>query len=539
MDTNNAIQVSLALVAGAVASYAVTYFSSQSNSQNNPGSGSKPASIPEASTHKRSTQRSESVKPTVHPTKAASEDKTPERPSLSRKSGTSTNLLAKEKGLSDSFENLLVKEGQHRGGKPNLVAKEEEKKPRMYRVVLTGGPCAGKSSALAAIQERMSSLGFDMYMVPEMATILIRGGTRISPENVYNFQVNLLKAQMALENAFFNIAKFSQRDSIVVCDRGTMDTAAFLDDDTWANMMEENDWNVTSLRDKRYDAVIHLVTAAIGAESFYTTANNNARTESEKEAIEQDYNLRDAWLGHNHFRVIDNSSDFNGKIKRTLECMSHIVGVPMPVSGRRLFLVNHAPDESEINVKFQKFKIETVYLNSGKDSGVDHHTRLSKKGQNGSYTYTVSTQKKLDTGERVLIERQISGREFNEMQKNADHSRRHLVKKRKAFLYDCHYFNLDTYTDPTFITPIITLLEIEVDSHGKIELPSFLEVDKEVTQDSTYDPFFMSVTGSSILDSKSPKGALDKALPKQHSKDKPLSAMTRLKRNSIIGLMKK
>lgn len=28
---------------------------------------------------------------------------------------------------------------------------------------------------------------------------------------------------------------------------------------------------------RRYDAVVHLVTAAIGAEKFYTTENNTAR----------------------------------------------------------------------------------------------------------------------------------------------------------------------------------------------------------------------------------------------------------------------
>jgi hypothetical protein len=32
-------------------------------------------------------------------------------------------------------------------------------------------------------------------------------------------------------------------------------------------MREE--WNVVNLRDRRYDAIIHLVTAADGAEEFY------------------------------------------------------------------------------------------------------------------------------------------------------------------------------------------------------------------------------------------------------------------------------
>ena len=42
--------------------------------------------------------------------------------------------------------------------------------------------------------------------------------------------------------------------------------------------MDEEGWTWASLRDKRYDRVLHLVTAAIGAEEFYTRSNNTARS---------------------------------------------------------------------------------------------------------------------------------------------------------------------------------------------------------------------------------------------------------------------
>ena len=41
--------------------------------------------------------------------------------------------------------------------------------------------------------------------------------------------------------------------------------------------LEEFTWTVPQLRDQRYEAVVHLVTAAIGAERFYTLENNKAR----------------------------------------------------------------------------------------------------------------------------------------------------------------------------------------------------------------------------------------------------------------------
>ena len=42
------------------------------------------------------------------------------------------------------------------------------------------------------------------------------------------------------------------------------------------------------LREARYDAVLHLVTAADGAELHYTTENNQTRTESPDQARDMD-----------------------------------------------------------------------------------------------------------------------------------------------------------------------------------------------------------------------------------------------------------
>lgn len=51
---------------------------------------------------------------------------------------------------------------------------EDDSAP-IYRFVLTGGPCAGKSTALSHIANRLMSMGFLVFMVPEAATLLING----------------------------------------------------------------------------------------------------------------------------------------------------------------------------------------------------------------------------------------------------------------------------------------------------------------------------------------------------------------------------
>lgn len=50
----------------------------------------------------------------------------------------------------------------------------------------------------------------------------------------------------------------------------------------------------------RYDCVIHLVTAADGAESYYNK-DNDVRHESPQEAIVVDRKLQLAWLGHPNY----------------------------------------------------------------------------------------------------------------------------------------------------------------------------------------------------------------------------------------------
>ena len=47
--------------------------------------------------------------------------------------------------------------------------------------------------------------------------------------------------------------------------------------DAFDDVLEEFNWTIPQLRDQRYEAVVHLVTAAIGAERFYTLENNKAR----------------------------------------------------------------------------------------------------------------------------------------------------------------------------------------------------------------------------------------------------------------------
>ena len=73
----------------------------------------------------------------------------------------------------------------------------------------------------------------------------------------------------------------------------------------------------------RYDLILHLVTAAKGAEKDYVLKHNNR--ENLEEARILDVKLEDCWRGHPYHRVIDNSTDFNGKLERVNEQILELV----------------------------------------------------------------------------------------------------------------------------------------------------------------------------------------------------------------------
>lgn len=80
------------------------------------------------------------------------------------------------------------------------------------------------------------------------------------------------------------------------------------------------------MKEERYDAIFHLVTAADGAITSYNLGNQ-ARHETPTEAIELDGRTRSCWFGHQNLIVFDNSSvnGFEEKMDKITECMMRLL----------------------------------------------------------------------------------------------------------------------------------------------------------------------------------------------------------------------
>lgn len=349
------------------------------------------------------------------------------------------------------------------------------------KIVITGGPCAGKSTAMTWIQNNFSKLGYAVLFVPETATELITGG--VAPWTCgtnLDYQRLQMELQKEKEHIFMEAAKTMKAEKIlIVCDRGIMDNKVYMTDEEFQSILRENSYNEVELRDE-YDAVFHLVTAANGASQFYTTANNTARMENIEQAIEIDSKLINAWTGHPHFRVIDNSTDFENKMINLMREIKSFLGEPDPYEIERKFLIDY-PDINALESipNCQKVEIIQTYLNSNSSDEI----RIRQRGMNGSFIYYKTIKRTFSGMKRVEIEKRITREEYISSLLDADTTKRQIRKTRYCLTYNNTYFEIDVY--PFWDDKAI--LEVELsDENASVSIPEFLRVIREVTDDISY-----------------------------------------------------
>jgi len=358
----------------------------------------------------------------------------------------------------------------------------------VYMIVLTGGPCSGKSSSLAYLTEKLSDNGFMIFVVPETATLITNSGIDRRKmdklKQVVAYEEAILDMQLAFEETYKQtvLRVFPERKKVILLDRGIMDIKAFMPDEDFKEIIKRKKLSEVKLRD-RYNGVIHLVTAADGAPEYYTGDNNHARIETPEEAINIDQRIRESWLGHPHFKIIDNTTDFDGKIKRAFSVISHFLGLPAPLQTKERFLVKNV--QYERIPAHQIIQIEQLYLRS---KNKHEEIRIRKRGQNGSYLYFLSRKTVFE--EEGLIAEQ----EYLNLSKLIDPKTDVIVKERTCFLWNNQHFELDRYEGRHGGITVLKVEPVETTKkESKIHIPPFIKVDGNITDNSLYDERYMAV----------------------------------------------
>ncbi|ODN05751.1 hypothetical protein Ocin01_00933 [Orchesella cincta] len=377
----------------------------------------------------------------------------------------------------------------------------EERQKKIYKVVLTGGPCGGKTTGQARLCSFFEKLGWKVLRVPETATILLGGGIKfpeLNEEQGVRFQEELLRTMIQIENTFFSVAEALNRDVLIVCDRGTMDASAFISTEQWEDILQRNNWNDVELRDSRYNQVIHMVSAANGAEKFYSLEDHSCRSEPIELAMQLDNRAAHAWVGHPYFDMIDNSTDFETKLNRMIQSVCIKLGIEvhdrLQTNARKVkFLVQGPlPAESEFPVDFRDFQVIHNYLRSH-DKNVQ--TRLRKRGYRNHWSYTHTIRQTVH-GQSVEKRTTLTARDYALMLSQRDSHHQEITKRRRCFLLNDQYFQMDIYEKChkrcqglILLETYSTLSNEELDKR----LPSFLTIVKEVTGDPKYSMFNLSL----------------------------------------------
>lgn len=352
---------------------------------------------------------------------------------------------------------------------------------RILKIVITGGPCGGKSTAMSRMQSHFTELGYRILFVSETATELIKGG--VSPWTCgtnKDYQLCQIQLQRAKERVFEQAAASMPEEKIlIVCDRGAIDSKAYMEAEDFYSVLKTIGTTEIELRDS-YDAVFHLVTAAKGAKQFYTTANNSARTETPEQAARIDDKIIAAWTGHPHMRVIDNVGDFDIKMKKLLHEISVFLGEPEPYEVERKFLIEY-PDIALLQSleNCQRVEIIQTYLTS-KDG---EEVRVRQRGCDGSYIYFKTIKRRISGLKCVEIEDRLSKDEYLALLMSADTSKRQIRKDRYCLTYRNQYFEIDVY--PFWTDKAIAEIELSNET-DPIFFPDYIKVIKEVTEDLSY-----------------------------------------------------
>lgn len=375
--------------------------------------------------------------------------------------------------------------------------------PKVWKLVLTGGPCGGKTTGQARLCTFFENLGWKVYRAPETANILLSGGVKfadLSAEMAKEFQSNLLKTMLQIENTFFDLAKKSHKNCLVICDRGAMDASAYIPREQWEEILSENGLDEVELRDNRYNQVIHMITAAKGAEEFYTLENHTSRSEGLETARMLDTKAAEAWVGHPNVDSIGNTgSNFQHKINALISRVAWSIGLDigdrLMQTARKVKLVVNGPlpSDNEFPERFRDFEVVHHYLQTTSKA---IQSRLRKRGRKGKWTY-IHTIRRVVRGQLIEEKRTLTSRDYSTLLNQVDPHHYEVYKTRRCFLWQNQYYQLDIYKDPChercqgmMLLETYTTLSAE---ELRTRLPGFLKLGPEVTGEPAFSMYNLTL----------------------------------------------
>ena len=359
---------------------------------------------------------------------------------------------------------------------------------KIYRIIFTGGPCSGKTTFMSRAEEIFGERGYRVIVDHESATDLISGGISPATLGMYQFQKYCIDLQLKKEELCIAAANEIEGDKVMILmDRGILDDKGYVSPEEFRTILKDFNIKEEELND-RYDLVVHLVTSAKGAVEAYTLSNNEARYESVEDAIKVDDTILESWKDHPHRVIIDNTTDFEVKMRRAIQEVFTFLGDEKPVQVFKKYLVD-INEEVIKNVLKEKgattSRIIQYYLKS--TNGFERRIRRRVKDKSEIYSY--SEAKMITASSRSKSDRILSRRQYSDLTSEIDESLSPIDKGRYSFFYKGLFFKLDIFDFDT--TKGLLSLQVSDDTVD-ISLPEYFNVLKDVTDLYEYKNYYLA-----------------------------------------------
>lgn len=181
----------------------------------------------------------------------------------------------------------------------------------LQKIVVTGGPGSGKTAILEVASR---SYCRHVAILPEAASIIFTGGfpRHTTPAGLRATQRAIFAVQRQIET----LVEEEAQVAVALCDRGTVDGAAYWPDgpaDFWMAMAADEGGELA-----RYRTVVHLRVPDAG--KGYQT--DSIRTETQERAGQIDQRIEEVWARHPSHEDIPADRNFADKARHALAAIA-------------------------------------------------------------------------------------------------------------------------------------------------------------------------------------------------------------------------
>lgn len=345
----------------------------------------------------------------------------------------------------------------------------------LIKIVLTGGPCAGKTKILEALKKHLSQKDVKLIAVAETATELINWGVKpYEAQNIIDFQdiiYSLQKCKEEMAQQALDINK-GEKTCIMLFDRALIDNKAYLPSQSDFDylLLKYND-NEISLLDS-YDYVINLFSLASCNKEKYNLTSNTARFESLEEAIVLDQKTIEAWIGHKNIKVFNSNISLEEEIDRVIDYVDDILDGTVTKNIQTYYVDTCHSDLSVYNDdNSKKIDIKEIYLKNDEAPYLDFVITESTYKNKKSYQFSIRREREESVED--LYHKQITLKRRAELL--ATFGIKGVVERTElTFVENKQPYKINFYKD-------FTTLELEENlQNERLEIPANIVIDGKV-----------------------------------------------------------